>query len=202
MSNKEKNNKALFIQRFVAFLIDILLVYFVATLIATPFVNTDSISKLSESATDVLQKYSNGEISSSTYLVEAGNISYHLNRANGITSFVSVFLSILYFVVYQFYANGQTLGKKLMKIRVVNNDGEKLTLNSIIFRALIINSIFADMLLLAIITFSTENTYLYGASLVGVLDYFLIIVCGFMVMFSKSGRGLHDFIGHTKVVRI
>ena len=43
---KKKTSKAYFIQRLIAFMIDILLVYTVASLVATPFIDTKESEKI------------------------------------------------------------------------------------------------------------------------------------------------------------
>ena len=59
---KEENEKALFIQRFVAFLIDIILVGFVASLISVPFIDIEKTEKYQEQLTGVIEKLQNNEI--------------------------------------------------------------------------------------------------------------------------------------------
>lgn len=193
-------NKPYFIQRFVAFIIDVLLVSFLASLIASPFLDSKSISKLEESTSEISQQFVKGEINTMEYLSENAPISYELARKSGLVSIILVFLYILYFIVFQFYSKGQTIGKKLVKIRVENIDGE-LTMNNLVFRSLLINSILYRMISLCLMVFGNSTIYFYGSISFELIQYTLLAVCGFMVMFGKSGRGLHDFLGHTQVVR-
>lgn len=78
MSKKTETleNKALFIQRLVAFVLDILIITFVTSLIATPFVDLEKSNKLSNQSTEVMQKYIDREIDTKTYSIEFMNISY------------------------------------------------------------------------------------------------------------------------------
>ena len=61
-SQGEQFEKALFVQRFLAFLLDIVLVSFVASFISYPFLDMDSIQKLNESSVEVMENYTNGKI--------------------------------------------------------------------------------------------------------------------------------------------
>ena len=72
MSKKTETleNKALFIQRLVAFVLDILIITFVTSLIATPFVDLEKSNKLSNQSTEVMQKYIDREIDTKTYSLE------------------------------------------------------------------------------------------------------------------------------------
>ena len=198
---KVKDEKALFVQRFIAFLLDIFILSSIASLISYPFLDAKSIDKLNKNSSEVIEKYTTGEIDMNTYVDEAKGISYQLSQKQGVISLVTLFLSVLYFIVYQYYNNGQTVGKKVMKIKVVSSTDKEITMNSFIFRSLIVNSILVDMISFAIVIFGNETAYFYGVAICGIIKYTLLLICGFMVMWSKSGMGLHDRIAHTTVVK-
>lgn len=198
---KAKGEKALFVQRFIAFLLDIFILSSIASLISYPFLDAKSIDKLNKNSSEVIEKYTTGEIDMDTYVDEVKGISYQLSQKQGVISLVTLFLSVLYFIVYQYYNNGQTIGKKVMKIKVVSSTDKEITMNSFIFRSLIVNSILVDMISFAIVIFGNETAYFYGVAICGIIKYTLLLICGFMVMWSKSGMGLHDRIAHTTVVK-
>lgn len=198
---KAKGEKALFVQRFIAFLLDIFILSSITSLISYPFLDAKSIDKLNKNSSEVIEKYTTGEIDMDTYVDEVKGISYQLSQKQGVVSLVTLFLAVLYFIVYQYYNNGQTIGKKLMKIKVVSSTDKEITMNSFIFRSLIVNSILVDMISFAIVIFGNETAYFYGVAICGIIKYTLLLICGFMVMWSKSGLGLHDRIAHTTVVK-
>ena len=198
---KAKGEKALFVQRFIAFLLDIFILSSIASLISYPFLDAKSIDKLNKNSSEVIEKYTTGEIDMDTYVDEVKGISYQLSQKQGVVSLVTLILAVLYFIDYQYYNNGQTIGKKLMKIKVVSSTDKEITMNSFIFRSLIVNSILVDMVSFAIVIFGNETAYFYGVAICGIIKYTLLLICGFMVMWSKSGMGLHDRIAHTTVVK-
>ena len=198
---KAKGEKALFVQRFIAFLLDIFILSSIASLISYPFLDAKSIDKLNKNSSEVIEKYTTGEIDMDTYVDEVKGISYQLSQKQGVVSLVTLFLAVLYFIVYQYYNNGQAIGKKLMKIKVVSSTDKEITMDSFIFRSLIVNSILVDMISFAIVIFGNETAYFYGVAICGIIKYTLLLICGFMVMWSKSGLGLHDRIAHTTVVK-
>lgn len=199
-NEENKSNKALFIQRLLAFFIDVFIVSIVASIIAFPFLDNESLTKLNDSSNEVFQKYENGEISDKVYFTESMNISYQSAKKNGLLVLITIFLEILYFVVYQFYKGGQTIGKKLLKIQVVSTDKE-LTMNQMIIRSLIVDSILLDMIVMALVIFASKSVYLYGSLSFEVIQYIILFISCLMVMFSKSGRGIHDRLTHTEVIR-
>ena len=113
----ENKENIYFTKRIFAYLIDILLVSFIASILSTPFLDAKRVENLSNQATKIVDQFQKNEISTEEYVIQYGNISYSIAREQGIVSIFVILLTILYFVVYQIYSKGQTLGKKLMKIR-------------------------------------------------------------------------------------
>lgn len=200
-SQGEQFEKALFVQRFLAFLLDIVLVSVVASFISYPFLDMDSIQKLNESSVEVMENYTSGKIDEKEYFNESSTISYELARKQGVNTLVIIFLNILYFVVYQIKNNGKTLGKQILKIRVVDSANRDLSMNQMIFRALIINSILLDMSSFGVLIFANQSSYFYGVSFLAFIQFCILSVSTFMIMFGKDRRGLHDLVAHTDVVR-
>ena len=54
---------------------------------------------------------------------------------------INCVIIILYFVVLPLYKNGQTLGKKIFKIKIVREDKEDLTANELIIRNIVVNGL-------------------------------------------------------------
>lgn len=201
MKKKNKEDNALFIQRFFAFIFDILLVSILVSVVCTPFLDYDAIQILNENANKILVDYANDVINTETYISSVTSIFYRLAKKQGLISLMLIFFNILYFVVYQFYNKGQTFGKKLMKIKVISNDSKELTMDNYILRSSIVNSIILDMVIFAFVIFANEDVWFFGTGIVGAIDYILLFVCGLMVILNKNGRGLHDLVGNTKVIR-
>lgn len=197
----EISKKALFIQRFMAYCIDILIVSFVVSIVALPFYNEKEIAKYEEKMDTLVEKVSTNEIAPDELMVESTNITYNQARVNGIMSLITIIVEVLYFVIYQLYNGGQTLGKKMMKIKVVSKTGE-LTTNQMLFRALIINSILLELISFGFMLFSSKEVYFFGVGFFDAIQSIIIIVSVLMVMYSKSARGIHDLVTHTEVLKI
>lgn len=197
---KEKQN-ALFLQRMLAFILDIMIVTTVVSLISFPFIDEDSIQKLNTSSTEIAEQFMTEKIDAKTYMTESINVSYEMAKKNGAVTIITIFLNILYFIVFQFYHKGQTLGKKILRIQVVSDQEEDLTMNQMIFRSLLVNFILADMITFGFVIFANKATYFYGVGAIEMIQYAIMIISVFMIMFSKTGRGIHDLVAHTKVVR-
>lgn len=197
----KENKNATFIQRLGALFIDLLMLICISSVITTLTVDMDNYQKLSKELTSVENQYKKGKIAPMTYISKAIDINYDISRETGLSTIIMVAVYILYFIVFQFKKNGQTLGKKLMKIRVVSNDEKNLNINQMAVRSLIINCILADLLVLAVSILGNKNVYMVGLLTVEFIQYILLFVIAIMVLSRKDKRGLHDVITNTKVIK-
>ena len=198
---KSNTKNAVFLQRLVAYLIDAFIITIVISLIAAPFINSDAIQKINSDLLELVNQLQNNELSYLTYVKEVSVLELQLAKLNGVTTIVTLFVSILYFVVFQIYNGGQTIGKQILKIKVISNNGD-LTMNQMIVRSLLINTILLNMILLIAITFiSDPMQYLYVFGSFESIQYLFVIVTVLMVMFRKNHVSLHDLITNTRVVK-
>ena len=119
---KQKDKKASFRKRLCAYLIDIFVVSLLASLIVVPFIDAKSVDKLDKNMVEVTEAYVNNEIDEMTFLSESESINYQLAKLTGTLTFVTIIIKMLYFIVFQLYNKGQTLGKSMFGIRVQSND--------------------------------------------------------------------------------
>ena len=192
-------DNALFIQRLGAFFIDIIILAFVASLVSMPFINSDNTEKLQESIQELSKDYMNKEISSKTFMSEYSSIYFQLEKQQTPYVISTIILGIAYFIVLQYYT-GQTLGKKIFKIKIESNR-KHLNMNQMVVRGLLINSILLYIIQFAYLLFGNEHTFFYVVGSLEFVQYTFMLVSAFMIMFRKDRLGLHDLICKTKVVR-
>ena len=197
---KKKTKKAYFVQRLIAFLIDILLVYTITSIVAMPFVDTKESKKVNEEINELLDQTTKQEITTREFADRNMDLSYRVARKNGIISLITLVMNILYFMVFQLYNKGQTIGKQIMKIRVKSDHGE-LTMNQMIFRAFIANSILLDLITFMFMLSNSRLVYFYGITTFSTLQYSIILISIFMILIRKDGCAIHDLLVHTKVVK-
>ena len=196
-----KNDKPYFFPRLVAYIIDVTLVSIVCSGILFLFPKNENYSKYLKEYQEVQTNFIDNKIEADEYIHKVADITYDIDYSNVLSMIVEVVLLILYFIVFQCYNKVQTFGKKLMKLRVVNNNGNELTLNQVTCRALIIDSILINLFMIAALLFSGRNYYYYASLSLQILSGIIIFVTLMMIFFRKDGRGLHDVVTGTKVIQ-
>lgn len=191
------------LKRAFAYIIDLMIVVFIIGL----FTNIEALNPNYEKYEQAFESYKaliaeSENTNNSQTVKQATNVMYDLNKYSVSTSIINVVVMVLYFGLFQYYNKGQTIGKKLMKIKVVSNDGKKLKLSQVIIRMLIINSVLTSVILTCLISFASKGLYISISKYINMIDATLVSASIIMIMFKNDGRGLHDLLANTKVVYV
>ena len=201
-------------RRISAFLIDIFLVTFVSTIFSTisyvnPFIENYKVAY--DEYREIYKSESESVLTNPTiknvvdYSNKMSKQIYKIDYSMLFNNIYYLVFSFLYFVLFAYFTNGQTLGKKLFKLRVVRQDGEKVKLSNLMLRTLLsgssifmgVNIIVVIQLLLLMI--SQNQVYFYAILFSSMISYIIEII-GLVLLFSKEHRSLDDIIGSTKVI--
>ena len=114
---------------------------------------------------------------------------------------VIVLLPILiYHVLFEITMNGQSIGKKITNIRVVNENGGKASVSQYLIRWLLREVWFLIILIIALqkeyMGYKGESTFLF----IAVFIYFITDVV--LVISSKKGQRIGDILAKTILIRI
>lgn len=191
---------AQFNKRFFAYIIDIFIVLVIANLITMFIPISEKTQDYYKELQTAQKKIYDKEIDVKEYTDIVLEDNYNISKGTVLISLTSIIIYILYFVVYQVYNNGQTVGKKLMKIKVKSITDESLSINTMLFRALIIYGIAANIINLILILLLKKELYLSISNTISIIQSLIIIISVFMILFSKQKRGIHDIITKTEVV--
>lgn len=198
---KNKEIKALFSQRFVAFMIDLILVSFITSLVTAIIPTNSSIDKLYDQQVKIVENYTAGKITMQEYVNQLVDINYDIAKQTGIITLVSIAISLLYYVLYVYKNDGQSIGKKMMKIKIQKKDKDKeLTMNDLLFRTMILQGTLVSIIGFCTILFLDKDTYLATNSLLNLIQYSILIISFFLIAFTKERQGLHDMVAKTEVV--
>lgn len=192
-------DKAYFLPRLMAYLIDLIIISLIVSVVSIPF-EDKNIENLNKEYNDIVDKYTNNKIDNNEFINQYMDISYDLNYKMVPINIINLSIIILYYVIYQSKNNGQTIGKKLMKIKIISNDVSDITTNDYVFRSFILNGLLISILDLILILFVNRKYYFYLSFPLQIIQIILILITVFMILFRKDGRGLHDKVSNMKVI--
>ena len=189
------------LKRIIAFIIDMFLVMMISSMIyMLPIFksNMEEYTKYMEE-NSIITMYTEGG-STDIAPEEANHISYELSKLLNPLYIILCAVTFLYFGILGYIWNGQTLGKKLFKLRVTSSQDKHLNPTLYIIREIIVtNLIFQLISVIITMTLKEEawiNVNLY-LSRVSLFVYFLLL--GFMI-FRSDEKGLQDLICKTEVI--
>lgn len=190
---------ASFFDRIGAYFLDVLLIFAISSVISVFIPNEGS--DISKEITELTEKYTNGEIESDVFIDEYNDLMYEYQKVNYLTVVVSLGLNFIYFVVFAYFNKGQTIAKKLMHIKVVDNKTDSNPkLWQMLVRNIFIYSLLSNAVML-ILLFTNKSSFIYYYTIVGSFDLMFVLITVMFVLYRKDKRGLHDMMSCTKVVK-
>jgi len=190
--------KASFIKRLGAFVIDTFMLSIVFALITMGFsIDTSDINK---ELTTVLEQYENGEVTIEEYTDKVIDLNYELQKSSFVTNILDIVLYVGYFIVFGYLNKGQTLGKKICKIKVVNGNGDSPSIWSMVIRSLFIYGMFTLLYSVMFVNILNKEIFTYSYVVVNYIEIIFMAIAFFMVLYKKDGRGLHDLMAKTNVI--
>ncbi len=190
--------KKIFFKRILAYIIDCVILFF-AMLVVNLFIPTfGDVEELNTRLTTSIESYTSGELTVDEFLEESEDISYDIMKATYISSIAGIVVYLLYFVVFQAYNNGQTLGKKWLKLQVVKTDDSNVDMNSLLRRSLFPYGVLVNFILVVALLFASKHAYLSINTILSNIQMIVIFIT--LIMMFMKDRGIHDYLANTKVI--
>lgn len=127
---------------------------------------------------------------------------YKLNKQGVSNSIITLSTTLLYFGIIQYFLKGQTIGKKVLKLKVVSASNKELNVFNYILRTLIVNNILLNGISIIFLLLATKTVYLQADNILGMLVSISEAIIIFLVLTREDQRGLHDILFNTKVISI
>lgn len=203
------------IKRIFAYILDILIVSLVSGLISNTVINPyyedilNLNSEYQEKYDELKEKIDNLEDDEKDekskkimddflpYYKESIKESTKLSLFDGC---VTSTLLLLYFVIFAYYFGGETVGKRIMRIKIIRKDNSNVKMFNLLIRALILYGIPFTLLNILLSYTLNVNGYYVALRVIQTTQYVLEIVILSMCIISQDKRGLHDKLSGTKVV--
>lgn len=189
-------------KRIGAYLIDVILILLISSMIGNVLPNSKKVTKISKDSQDVLVDYYTALADGDTdviieYSSEINSLNYKLSKVSIPSNLILVGLYFLYFIVFQRYNNGQTLGKKLLKIEIISDEDE-VSFKSLLIRGIILYPILFNLIDIGAILIFKEATYMNLSTWIAMAKYICFLCCFLPMVIGKSG--LHDKLAKTRVI--
>ena len=192
-------NKSNFGKRLVAYILDAIIVSLIFSVLTMFIKESNNLINLNNQLNTISENFINKTITMKEYFNQYSSIEYLVNKEMFLQNLFSLILMIGYFVILPYYYNGQTIGKKLMKIKIVKED-DKLTINDLALRSLLANGIAMTFIELALIFLIKDTAYFIAISILSFIQFLLVITSIFMILYRKDKKALHDIVCKTLVV--
>lgn len=202
------------IKRFMAFSLDIWLVIILTNCLMSvyymnPYIN--KLEKANEAYNEVLNEYQ--EMTTTEEIDDfLKTMKYKLYDVEHYSIYIHIWylvFSFLYFVLFAYFTDGATLGKKLMSIKIVNEDGSKVKFNRLLRRMITGGSNFlmgtnlaslASIIL--IVALKPSKTYLTLYMGIMFLSLIMEVINIIIYIKNKDNKCLNDYISSTKVINV
>ena len=188
------------VKRIFAYIIDYLIVSFIAALL---FAGIPAFKESNEELLNKTDEYIEVMTTSGSSEIDADyelQYLYDSSRAMIPMNVISCGLMLLYFGVFAYISNGQTLGKKIFKIKVVSDKGSKPNPNAFMIRTVIITNIIPSIASILCTLYLSKSNWLVWYNITSYISELVIfLILGFMII-RDDEKGLHDIICKTNVV--
>lgn len=183
------------LRRFSAFIIDILLISLLL-MIVYYFVPSKDTTEISQNITKLTERLLNSEIGHMNFLKGFSENIYLLDYDRAIFNAFNTLVVMLYFIITPLITKGYTLGMYISGIKLSG----KLSVKNLLLRNMIATGLLY-LLASIILVYTTKDTlYFILLSIFGIIQFLLVIISTFMIIYRKDHEGIQDKISHTRVV--
>lgn len=202
------------IKRFSAYLLDLIIVILITTLLnQINFLNPykSKYNKVYEKYEEYYKENFNENttidydiFSTKEYLDLTHDLAYYSMSY----TIIFIVVSILYFVLFTFIFEGQTVGKKFFKLKIVDNKKNKPSILNLLIRTLfypiwtniILYTTLSNFLILICIILFKGKTYFYSNLIISLA--FAIYCYVDVISFINKDECIHEKLSKTKIVEI
>lgn len=128
--------------------------------------------------------------------------AYEITYNSLYSNIISMTVILLYFGVLQYLLKGQTLFKKLLRLKVTDKTDSKknVPLWKMIIRSVIVNEVIFTIINIIVLRTININSYIVASYWIYQAQYIFEMIMIITIIVRDDGRGIHDILLGTKVV--
>lgn len=195
--------KVSFKRRLIAYIIDLALLSILVTLTLVIFPNDKKeIKQINNNINIITEDLLNDKIDNSQYLNTYAKYNYKLEKKQIKTNVLNLIYIIFLYILVPFFAGGQTIGKIVTKIKIVNEDNTDIQFNKLIIRSLFVNFLIYPIVTIPLIYLFSAKIYFILSLFLILIEFLLVLFTIFMVLYRHDRKGIHDILTKTKVIKL
>ena len=181
------------VKRFLSYMIDMFIIFVIFYSVKQLLpVNSYEIE-----LNNLNQLYIEKKIDNTIYFNQFEVITHNIDKTNFGINLFSAFLIIVNFIIIPFINNGQTIGQKLLRLKIKK---QNLSIEDLAGRAVVLNGLGYLFLMFIILFIATNRIYFVLINLLGFFQILVVIINAFMVLYYKEG--IADKITNTRIEEI
>lgn len=195
--------KVSFKRRLIAYIIDLALLSILVTLTLVIFPNDKKeIKQINNNINIITEDLLNNKIDNSQYLNMYAKYNYKLEKKQIKTNVLNLIYIIFLYILVPFFAGGQTIGKIVTKIKIVNEDNTDIQFNKLIIRSLFVNFLIYPIVTIPLIYLFSAKIYFILSLFLILIEFLLVLFTIFMVLYRHDRKGIHDILTKTKIIKL
>lgn len=192
----------MFSKRLLAYIIDVIILGVILCIICSFIPTSRNSKRLNDELFSVAEDYFDNKVEFNTFINRYSSISYNLSRELFLSDLIGVIVGFLYYVVFPLCNKGQSIGKKIMHIGIVSNDGSQVSSNGLVVRYLLMCGLGTSILSMCMIFILKDFNYFVFVSILSFLQILVVIISVFMVLYRNDSKSLPDLIAGTSVIEV
>jgi hypothetical protein len=159
------------------------------------------IKEIQNKMDTLASEYSYKNISDIDYFIEMSSLEKEYSKIDALTITINSILIVIYYIFIPYICKFQTLGMKIMKLKIIGKN-DKCNLMNLFIRTFIVDGLLSCLILIFAVYLIGSKFYLSFVSILTILQLLTLIINYFMIKYSNNCLGLSDILSNSKVVKI